>query len=80
MPSDMALRDLTTPDMWPYYGTIYDERGYFGGWFESTEGYWLSMKIIPGENNIEYWPSYFNECWYHQYPGCEGPEYPPFYI
>ena len=42
----------------PYYDILYDEDGYSPSYLQSKEGYWLSMKLIAGEDSIQYKANY----------------------
>jgi len=56
-----ALISLTDEEENPYYDIIYDEDGLSPHVFESTEGYWLSVKkIFAGNEDIEYKANYNN--------------------
>ena len=41
-----------------YYDIIYGERGHYPRILRATHGYWLSIKLVPGERMIEYKANY----------------------
>jgi hypothetical protein len=64
--ADDDLVSLTVPGVSPwvssFYDIIYDKNGYHPNWLSSTEGYWLSMKLVPGAETIEYKANYEYNC------------------
>jgi len=66
-----ALISLTDEEEHEYYDIIYDEDGSspHHELFESTEGYWLSIKkVFAGEETIQYKANYYDDSHWHPHP------------
>ncbi len=65
---DLVSLDVAGVSPWDsaYYDIAYDKNGVHPYWFEPTSGYWLSVKLVPEADTIEYKANYDE----YDGPGC----------